>query len=334
MNSTSSSLSTRSANASDVGLIVQGLLIFLSAVVGVIGYIVQSKMKAKIQEHEQELTHQAHLKQLKLKRVREQLGTFLGPASMHTMQIWHQYWIMRLDSSIFNKLSNNELQKYWENEAKFNFRTFLKAEVNELTSWIGPSLEDKCRSEPKSSFAIHYRNFMTRLIKNNAVPLSKLLKNYGGHLQHWPTSEEFKKRFVCVAENGWGRNLFFLQFSSWTDEFVDIIDNMWSKGDYTLMFPLIAPYPCQITPYIIQMISKMREMEVTLGTSDRRDVISLDKETKKLEQAEDEAEKKLAKKESAPKPTNKKYLVNNETNYSKKNKEGSNDSSTSIDVEN
>ena len=281
---------TRSSNASDIGLIVQGVLIFLSAVVGVLGYMVQSKMKAKTMQHEQELTHLAHLKQLKLSRVREQLGTFLGPASMHTMQIWHQYWILRSESGILNKMSNGELQNYWDNDMKFSFRTFIKAEINELYSWIGPKLEEKCRLEPDSEFAKSYRMFMKRLIKNNAVPLNKLMKNYGAHLQHWPTSEEFKKRYVCSAKSGWGRNLFFLQFSNWTDEFIDIIDNMWTKNDYSLMFPLFAPYPCQITPYLINMITKMREMEVKLGTSDRSDIISSDKEFEQLDDKEKQKE--------------------------------------------
>ena len=32
-------------NASDIGLIVQGILIFLSAVIGVLGYYVQGSLK-------------------------------------------------------------------------------------------------------------------------------------------------------------------------------------------------------------------------------------------------------------------------------------------------
>ena len=43
-----------SAKASDVALIVQGTLIFLSAVIGVLGYIVQSNMRAKERVKENE----------------------------------------------------------------------------------------------------------------------------------------------------------------------------------------------------------------------------------------------------------------------------------------
>ena len=34
-------------NASDWGLIIQGLLIFLSAIIGVVGYYVQGRLKSK-----------------------------------------------------------------------------------------------------------------------------------------------------------------------------------------------------------------------------------------------------------------------------------------------
>ena len=44
-------------NASDIGLIVQGTLIFLSACIAVVGYVVQSRLSAK-----------AHARQLRLER--------------------------------------------------------------------------------------------------------------------------------------------------------------------------------------------------------------------------------------------------------------------------
>ena len=42
-----SGAANNSTNASDVGLIVQGTLIFLSAVVGVLGYVIQSRLSQK-----------------------------------------------------------------------------------------------------------------------------------------------------------------------------------------------------------------------------------------------------------------------------------------------
>ena len=42
-----SSTGSTSANASDVGLIVQGTLIFLSAIAAIVGYYVQGRLKSK-----------------------------------------------------------------------------------------------------------------------------------------------------------------------------------------------------------------------------------------------------------------------------------------------
>ena len=59
-------MSTTGRNASDVGLIVQGTLIFLSAVVAVLGYLVQSKLKRKEEKLASERQHDAEIRQLKL----------------------------------------------------------------------------------------------------------------------------------------------------------------------------------------------------------------------------------------------------------------------------
>ena len=56
-----------SRNASDVGLIVQGVLIFLSAVVGVLGYVIQSRLGRAQKQREEELERKEHGRQLKLK---------------------------------------------------------------------------------------------------------------------------------------------------------------------------------------------------------------------------------------------------------------------------
>ena len=263
--------------------VIQGTLILLSALVGVAGYVVQSKMKAKERQHELDLAHNAHLKQLRLERTREQLAVFAGPASMYTMNMWQLFWATFAGGTKLDKLGNGKIGKYME-KSGFNFKTFISATHNELASWIGPDLEEKCRQEPSCLFAVHYRNIMTRLVLGNAVHLSKLLKLHSGHLSNWTTGEKFKKQYPCAASSGWARNLFFLQFCNWADEFEDIIQNQWSKKDYTLMFPAFAPYPAQVTPYLLSMVTRLREAEVSFGASDRI-VESFDKEMTDLDEA-------------------------------------------------
>ena len=72
---------SQTAFASDAALVVQGLLIFSAAIVGVIGYYVQSKLAGKARQREIVAARKEHLRQLELARVREKLDTFIGPVS-------------------------------------------------------------------------------------------------------------------------------------------------------------------------------------------------------------------------------------------------------------
>ena len=62
--------------------IIQGVLILLSSLVAVAGYFVQSKMKLKERQREQEMQHREYLRKMKLERLREQMDVFLGPMSV------------------------------------------------------------------------------------------------------------------------------------------------------------------------------------------------------------------------------------------------------------
>ena len=73
------------ANASDVGLIVQGTLILLSSLVAVSGYFVQAKMRSRARERERATESQTKLNDLKLERVREKASVFIGPAAQMAM---------------------------------------------------------------------------------------------------------------------------------------------------------------------------------------------------------------------------------------------------------
>ena len=68
------------SNASDVGLIVQGTLIFFSAVVAVIGYYVQGQLRAKERRREIQINRTEKLHQARLDEVRKKISEFVGPA--------------------------------------------------------------------------------------------------------------------------------------------------------------------------------------------------------------------------------------------------------------
>ena len=82
----------RSANASDVGLIVQGSLIFLSAIVAILGYSVQAHFKKKERRHEMEEKHRDYLRKAQLDTLRNKLRVFVGPATQLALSAWNCIW--------------------------------------------------------------------------------------------------------------------------------------------------------------------------------------------------------------------------------------------------
>ena len=66
-------MSNVGANASDVGLIVQGTLIFLSAVVAVIGYLVQAKLARSAAAHDIQTARAERHKDARLQSLQNQL---------------------------------------------------------------------------------------------------------------------------------------------------------------------------------------------------------------------------------------------------------------------
>ena len=100
------------------------------------------------------------------------------------------------------------------------------------------------------------------------MPFVELIQKHGGHLSQFPTPEDFKTKFPCSAKDGWLRNSYYLQTMRWTHEFCDILKE-WERGNFTIMFPKLACYPCQITPFILMQITSLREQETKLGAANQ-----------------------------------------------------------------
>ena len=128
-------------NASDIGLIVQGTLIFLSAIVAVFGYIVQGKLKSKEQKREHEAQQALSLSNAKLDRVREQIRTFVGPAFSFAMSSHMQIvtelcpleFLLRFANMRPRKtlwtVSNGAIEKYFNEQPNesFTFQKYFKS---------------------------------------------------------------------------------------------------------------------------------------------------------------------------------------------------------------
>ena len=212
-----SGTANNSTNASDVGLIVQGTLIFLSAVVGVLGYVIQSRLSQKEAARQLLIQQKEHGRQLKLKRVRQQIEIFVGPALAY------------IDA--YGRLFARSIMHYFNPE--FNFSQMSEEVMGfPMTNW---STMDVCYcqgwmltkenekivlNDPEGEMAKRYRDITRVIIYKYLEPLSKLIMEHGNAQQFRPSMADFKKQFPGLANANRPRHLVLYDMKIWTDEFL------------------------------------------------------------------------------------------------------------------
>ena len=101
-----------------------GILIFLSAVVGVVDAC-SVQVERKGEGKESQIEHAQHLRKQRLVRVRLQITEFVGPASMYAMGLWDDLWMSVMGDEAINKFGvapRNNLNKLSKGRLK-NFGT-------------------------------------------------------------------------------------------------------------------------------------------------------------------------------------------------------------------
>jgi hypothetical protein len=285
----------RSTNASDVGLIVQGSLILLSAIVALLGYSVQAKLKKKERRVELEEQHRDYLRKAELDLLRTKLRTFVGPAAQLAMSGWNTMWrncfatkMLRgmgaceahqgsgLPAVSLNSLAGGDrIHNYWNDTADkggmgFTFMPgMMKGEFNSLTSFVGPEIEAEIRSDPNSKLSKHYFRFCRRIIKRYFIELRDLIKKYCQTLDVRQSASEFKKDYPVLAGAGWLRNLLYVDFIEWVNSFEEILE-LWDAGEYDILFPEEVDYPLQIVRCFTNQLTELRNKETELGTAQHK----------------------------------------------------------------
>eukprot|EP00944_MAST-04C_sp_MAST-4C-sp1_P005435 g5435.t1 len=230
-------------------ILTQGVLYLFSAIVVVVGYVYQA--------HVDKVTAERNLR---MKRVREKLSTFVAPMMQHYVA------------------SGNFMFSYWtklygEKEGMWNVMyDKLMARDGGFDGWIkgksnlgyGLVLENEAKlilSSPDSKLAVEYRMVVTILIKQYLAPMRELIILEAADKAELPSEEDFKKDFPGAKDFLVLRHLFFCQMRHFVDEFEWIIDKRWEKGDYTIIHPEINKWPYQIGRYLSKMMSQLREEE-------------------------------------------------------------------------
>ena len=263
-------LGSMSANASDVGLIIQGTLIFLSACVAVVGYYVQARLKSKERARELAEAKASRNTEMRLERLRSKISDFVGPVSQQLLNTVTALGYMK---DKFKEFYPEEMKKWQDerDEAGFSTKRMYGGHWNKEWTLLGPYVESILKRDETSGLTPEIKQHreiycmnMRSILKNFVGPASQIIQKYGQHLQHWGDKEEYKKRFPCAASNGLLRNLFPTQLCRWHAEFEQIL-GMWDKGDYSLLYPVCNPFPRLVIVHFMRMLTALRELENEAG---------------------------------------------------------------------
>ncbi len=221
------------ANASDLGLIVQGTLIFLSACVGVFGYLVQARSKQK-----------QYLRETQIRYLRHVLDEIIGPAqslgsSAKKMRGEFYASVVYRGRGMTYKEHMNDI--FGEGA----MRRIIDGKLCQYRRFVSSETEVEMTNNPQGFLATQYRRFMRIFVRQYHRPLADLIK-----LKHCslplPSRDEFKRRFPG-HKSGTLRKTFWLWQASWTAEMEAIIAEEWDQGIFKTWFPVITPFPTHLT---------------------------------------------------------------------------------------
>jgi hypothetical protein len=301
--------------------IIQGVLIFLSAIVGLGGYVVQGKIKSRETQRQLARDRDDERRQLQLTRLRDQMAKFIGPASALSNAFWMAWWRLfgekskfgffagspsdaRFGNTLFlNDLTGGKIARYLEEDVCMTISTFVNGQLNEMESWVGPEVEREIRQDPTSKVAAVYFAHVRLLFKRYLFPLRDLFQQFAGFLWKMGDSDEFKAKYPSAAASGWLRNLFWLQLVNHCNEMEDIVIPAWDRGDFSLLFPAVHPFPVQLGMHLTRMLTELRQEESALGAANHT-TMALDSDMKrghKHKEKEKEKEKKNTKGEKVTK---------------------------------
>lgn len=278
--------------------IIQGVLIFLSAIVGLGGYFVQGKIKSKETQRQLARDRDDERRQLQLGRLRDQMAKFIGPASALSNAFWMAWWRIfgdkekfgffagspsdaRFGKTLFlNDLTGGKIARYHEEDVLLSVGTFVNGTLNEMESWAGPEVEREIREDPTSKVAVLYFAHVRLLYRRYLFPLRDLFQEFAGFLWKMGDSDEFKVKYPSAAASGWLRNLFWLQLVNHCNEMEDIVIPAWDRGDFSLLFPAVHPFPVQLGMNLTRMLTELRQEESALGAANHT-TMALDNDMKR-----------------------------------------------------
>jgi hypothetical protein len=282
--------------------IIQGILILLSSIVAVGGYVVQSRAAKK-----------QHILESRLEHLRNLLEKYVGPAqslgsTANTLRMGLLKYVYHVHKGK-KDMGYREMMDDIYGEGALS--EVIAGNICEYDRLLSKEVENEIVASPNSTLAKMYRRTMRLMIYEYMQPLAKLLSINMG-IFPLPSREEFKRRFPG-HRGATLRKTFLLWQCCWTQEMTKIIEDEWDKGIYTSVFTTMTPYPTHCNSLLAGMLSDLKKEIETLteGFIKATDNLSMQEQTKlsqKLHQ--------LKKKEESGDKKN-----NNGNDNKKKNKE-------------
>lgn len=247
----------RAFYASDVGLVVQGTLILLSAIIAVLGYVVQNRLKEQARLKERERDRVERYRHTHLKHEREMLHEIIGPLqglvqlgstmiqdfgmSVESIEKRPEYWLRCSGSS-------EDLQRNMRSEGA----------LSTGTPFLTPGIVSKIDGDPGGHLARQYRSTMRSAMRTFFSPASELICQHMNSLS-FPTREEFIRMYPNRRGDPQLRKTMLLQFAGWTAAMNQLIEEEWDKGDFSHTFPPFHQFPNRLVPYLVHLLDSCRE---------------------------------------------------------------------------
>lgn len=249
-----------SGESNSAALIIQGTLIFLSAVVAIGGYYVQGRLKSKERHREIQIARTEELHRGKLKVVRDKMTRFVGPAHFLALTYNMVFFQLRKTLSELHPEEGKATTRQLE-ETGMGFEQLMKGGWSSVTasSFFGNEMMETLRKNPTSRATVHYRRIMAESFRKFAIPLAGLIEQFAGFLQEWQPIDDFKKTYPCAGVLA--RNEFPIQFLQFRMEFGLVVAD-WDAGrNLDVLWTEQSVYPFQIAMYLIRMMTTLRERE-------------------------------------------------------------------------
>lgn len=301
-------MSNVGANASDVGLIIQGTLIFMSACVAVFGYIIQSKLQAVAHEKELRLARVEKHKEIKLKQLRESLTNVIGP-----MQALSQAGQgICFDFGVSVSENHDSVMTYWfaVHGGQEKAMQFIAGQRGMFSPqpFLLPPILNAIKKNPESMLAKDYRSTMKRAVLQCFKPLASLLLQHMNSL-NLPTREEFLEKFPALKGDPQLRKVLFVTMIAWSSAMEELLEQ-WDLGDYSHLFPRHAQYPNALDFYLISMLDAVKDDidKATAGTMAYNTVTQEEENSDILDELEEEKRRQQERK--------KKMLLRKKNKYS------------------